>query len=66
VVPEACCQRVSQSGELSYTSQEQCLSGNMMFRNNKVTSDICFANLFPSPFHPPSKPPLGLIRPENS
>uniref|UniRef100_A0A3Q2ZV73 Tetraspanin n=1 Tax=Kryptolebias marmoratus TaxID=37003 RepID=A0A3Q2ZV73_KRYMA len=35
VVPEACCQRASQSGELVYTSQEHCLSGNMMFRNNK-------------------------------
>lgn len=40
MVPEACCQRASQTGELAYISQEQCLSGNMMFRNNKVTSDI--------------------------
>lgn len=41
MVPEACCQRASQTGELAYITQEQCLSGNMMFRNNKVTSDIC-------------------------
>uniref|UniRef100_A0AAX7V1X5 Tetraspanin n=1 Tax=Astatotilapia calliptera TaxID=8154 RepID=A0AAX7V1X5_ASTCA len=35
VVPEACCQRAAQTAESAYTSQEQCLSGNMMFRNNK-------------------------------
>uniref|UniRef100_A0A668RUA7 Tetraspanin n=2 Tax=Pseudocrenilabrinae TaxID=318546 RepID=A0A668RUA7_OREAU len=35
VVPEACCQRAGQTAESAYTSQEQCLSGNMMFRNNK-------------------------------
>uniref|UniRef100_A0A7N6BN85 Tetraspanin n=1 Tax=Anabas testudineus TaxID=64144 RepID=A0A7N6BN85_ANATE len=35
VVPEACCQRASQTGDLASISQEQCLSGNMMFRNNK-------------------------------
>ncbi|TNN81998.1 Tetraspanin-18 [Liparis tanakae] len=35
MVPEACCQRASQPGELAYINQEQCLSGNMMFRNNK-------------------------------
>lgn len=37
-VPEACCQRASQAGELASISQEQCLTGNMMFRNNKVAS----------------------------
>lgn len=37
-VPEACCQRASQAGELASISKEQCLTGNMMFRNNKVTS----------------------------
>ncbi|MEQ2176260.1 hypothetical protein XENOCAPTIV_009993, partial [Xenoophorus captivus] len=35
MVPEACCQRILQNGERVYSSQEQCLSGNMMFRNNK-------------------------------
>lgn len=40
VVPEACCQRAAQTAESAYTSQEQCLSGNMMFRNNKVTFHI--------------------------
>ncbi|KAG7231111.1 hypothetical protein INR49_027151, partial [Caranx melampygus] len=35
MVPEACCQHASQAGELAYISQEQCLSGSMMFRNNK-------------------------------
>eukprot|EP00064_Thunnus_orientalis_P002632 superscaffoldBa00000198_g2639 len=35
MVPEACCQRASQTGELADISQEQCLSGSMMFRNNK-------------------------------
>ncbi|XP_029697750.1 tetraspanin-18B isoform X2 [Takifugu rubripes] len=34
-VPEACCQRASQAGDLASISQEQCLTGNMMFRNNK-------------------------------
>lgn len=37
-VPEACCQRASQAGELASISKEQCLTGNMMFRNNKVAS----------------------------
>lgn len=37
-VPEACCQRASQAGELASIIEEQCLTGNMMFRNNKVTS----------------------------
>lgn len=37
MVPEACCQHASQNGEMGL---EQCLSGNMMYRNNKVTSDI--------------------------
>jgi len=40
MVPEACCQRASQTGELAYISKEQCLLGNMMFRNNKASSDI--------------------------
>lgn len=35
VVPEACCQRAGQTGEAAYLIQEQCLSGNMMSRNNK-------------------------------
>lgn len=38
VVPEACCQRAIQAGELASISQEQCLTGTMMFRNNKVAS----------------------------
>lgn len=59
MVPQACCQRASQTGELAYISQ-QCLSGNMMFRNNKVTSDIYHDIL--SLFLPPSKPPPDLIR----
>lgn len=53
MVPEACCQRASQSEEMASISQEQCLSGNMMFRNNKVTSDIYTVKLFsPSESHP--------------
>lgn len=36
-VPEACCQRASQAAELASVSKEQCLTGNMMFRNNKVS-----------------------------
>ncbi|KAI4825859.1 hypothetical protein KUCAC02_021524 [Chaenocephalus aceratus] len=35
MVPEACCQHASQTGELAYINKEQCLLGNMMFRNNK-------------------------------
>lgn len=40
IVPDACCQRASQTEELAYINQHQCLTGNMMFRNNKVTCDI--------------------------
>lgn len=66
VVPEACCQRASQSGDLVYTSQEQCLLGNMMFRNNKVKSDVYYVILFPPPFLLPYTPPPGLIKVEYS
>ncbi|XP_068170108.1 tetraspanin-18B [Antennarius striatus] len=35
IVPEACCQRAGQTGEKAYINLGQCLSGSMMFRNNK-------------------------------
>ncbi|KAG7267102.1 hypothetical protein CRUP_022394 [Coryphaenoides rupestris] len=35
MVPAACCQRPGQPGDVAYLAQEQCLTGNMMFRNNK-------------------------------
>ncbi|CAL8291276.1 unnamed protein product [Boreogadus saida] len=35
MVPAACCQRPSQPADMADPSQEQCLRGNMMFRNNK-------------------------------
>uniref|UniRef100_W5M4H4 Tetraspanin n=2 Tax=Lepisosteus oculatus TaxID=7918 RepID=W5M4H4_LEPOC len=35
VVPEACCQRNSQSTDETYISLEECLMGSLLFRNNK-------------------------------
>ncbi|KAM3842496.1 tetraspanin-18B [Diretmus argenteus] len=35
MVPAACCQRAGLPRDMAYHRQEQCLSGNMMFRNNK-------------------------------
>uniref|UniRef100_A0A4W5M914 Tetraspanin n=1 Tax=Hucho hucho TaxID=62062 RepID=A0A4W5M914_9TELE len=34
-VPAACCRRGSHPGDSAYISQEECLMGNMLFRNNK-------------------------------
>lgn len=70
MVPEACCLRATQSEELAYISKEQCLSGNMMFRHNKVTSVSLTPSLplslWPPPtvsfLLPPFKPPLAIIR----
>nr|AYM45136.1 ATP-binding cassette subfamily A member 1-like protein [Carassius auratus] len=35
VVPEACCRRNNHVGEAGFTNREECLSGSMLFRNNK-------------------------------
>uniref|UniRef100_A0A4W5K0P4 Tetraspanin 18b n=1 Tax=Hucho hucho TaxID=62062 RepID=A0A4W5K0P4_9TELE len=35
MVPAACCRRGSQPGDSAYISQDECLMGNMLFRNNK-------------------------------
>jgi hypothetical protein len=36
MVPAACCRRGSHPGDSAYIPQEECLMGNMLFRNNKV------------------------------
>lgn len=36
VAPEACCQRNGLHGDVAYISWEDCLMGDMLFRNNKV------------------------------
>uniref|UniRef100_A0A8C1EX07 Tetraspanin n=1 Tax=Cyprinus carpio carpio TaxID=630221 RepID=A0A8C1EX07_CYPCA len=35
VVPEACCRRNSHVGEAGFSNREECLSGSMLYRNNK-------------------------------
>ncbi|XP_067275936.1 tetraspanin-18B [Pseudorasbora parva] len=35
VVPEACCRRNSHLGEVGFSNREECLSGSMLYRNNK-------------------------------
>uniref|UniRef100_A0A671Q252 Tetraspanin n=1 Tax=Sinocyclocheilus anshuiensis TaxID=1608454 RepID=A0A671Q252_9TELE len=35
VVPEACCRRNSHLGEAGFSNREECLSGSMLYRNNK-------------------------------
>uniref|UniRef100_A0AAY4CB54 Tetraspanin n=2 Tax=Denticeps clupeoides TaxID=299321 RepID=A0AAY4CB54_9TELE len=35
VVPRACCRRSAHPGDVAYASQEECLLGSMLFRNNK-------------------------------
>ncbi|KAG9330260.1 hypothetical protein JZ751_026022 [Albula glossodonta] len=35
MVPEACCQRNSHPGDVTYSSREDCLMGSMLYRNNK-------------------------------
>ncbi|XP_007569860.1 tetraspanin-18B [Poecilia latipinna] len=40
MVPEACCQRIPQSKERVYSSQEQCLSGNTVIRNKGCYSAV--------------------------
>ncbi|KAM9503793.1 tetraspanin-18B isoform 1-T1 [Salvelinus alpinus] len=36
MVPAACCRRGSHPGDSAYIPQEECLMGNMLFRNNKA------------------------------
>ncbi|XP_026864563.2 tetraspanin-18b isoform X2 [Electrophorus electricus] len=35
MVPEACCRRNSHLGDVSFSNKEECISGNMLYRNNK-------------------------------
>ncbi|XP_072551339.1 tetraspanin-18B [Salminus brasiliensis] len=35
VVPEACCRKNSHLGDVSLSNKDECLSGNMLYRNNK-------------------------------
>uniref|UniRef100_A0A672QQP6 Tetraspanin n=1 Tax=Sinocyclocheilus grahami TaxID=75366 RepID=A0A672QQP6_SINGR len=35
VVPEACCRRNNHLGEVGFSNREECLSGSMLYRNNK-------------------------------
>uniref|UniRef100_A0A8B9HH63 Tetraspanin n=1 Tax=Astyanax mexicanus TaxID=7994 RepID=A0A8B9HH63_ASTMX len=35
VVPEACCRKNSHLGDVSFSNKDECLSGNMLYRNNK-------------------------------
>ncbi|KAA0714881.1 Tetraspanin-18 [Triplophysa tibetana] len=35
-VPEACCRKNSHPGDVVFSNREECLSGNMLYRNNKA------------------------------